>query len=178
MLRFTGEDELTIEKHIVSFCAFSENLNVEYLDVVMRLFVQSLDGDARKWFKTLSTNSINSWEELENAFTEKWGGKKDHGYLLIEFNVVKRKTEDDVTKFIKRFNKLYNSLSVEMKPPLAKENLVFAWAFDYEFGFTLRERISPTLDQIQVNAMDIEENISIAGKIKPKEQVEDKGKGK
>lgn len=36
---FTGEDEITTEKHISSFCAFPENLNVEFLDVVITLFV-------------------------------------------------------------------------------------------------------------------------------------------
>lgn len=46
--RFSGEDEQTSKKHIVVFCNFAENLNVEHLDVVLRLFVQSLDGEARK----------------------------------------------------------------------------------------------------------------------------------
>ena len=42
--RFTGEDEITAEQHLPLFCTFAENLNVEHLDVVMRLFVQSLIG--------------------------------------------------------------------------------------------------------------------------------------
>ena len=62
---FIGEDEVTVEKHFPLFCAFVENLNVEHLDVVMRLFVQSLNGEARKWFKGLPNASINNWEELE-----------------------------------------------------------------------------------------------------------------
>ena len=37
--RFTGEDEITAEQHLPLFCTFAENLNVEHLDVVMRLFV-------------------------------------------------------------------------------------------------------------------------------------------
>lgn len=62
---FSGEDEQTTEKHIAMFCNFAENLNVEHLDVVLRLFVQSLDGEARKWFKGLLNNSIPTWEEME-----------------------------------------------------------------------------------------------------------------
>lgn len=58
--RFTGEDEITAEKNVAILYAFAEILNVEYLDVVMRLFVQSLDGEEIKWFKTLLANSINT----------------------------------------------------------------------------------------------------------------------
>ena len=84
--RFTREDEINAEKHLPVFCNFAENMNVEHLDVVMRLFVQSLDGEVRKWFKGLPNDSINTWEELENKFTQIWGEKRDHGYSLTEFN--------------------------------------------------------------------------------------------
>jgi len=96
---------------------------------------------------------------------------------LTEFNAIKIKPED-VNEFMKRFNKLYNSLPVEIKPPLTGEKVVFAGAFEYDFGFTLRERRYPTLDQIQIYALEIEATLFAAGKIKPKEQVEDKSKGK
>lgn len=39
LLNFSGEDEQTTENHVVVFCNFAESLNVEYLDVVLRLFV-------------------------------------------------------------------------------------------------------------------------------------------
>ena len=88
--RFTGKDEQTTENHVSIFCNFAENLNVEHLDVALRLFVQSLDGEARKWFKGLPNNSIPTWEEMECLFTQIWGEKRDHGYSLIEFNAIRR----------------------------------------------------------------------------------------
>ena len=45
---FTREDDVIAKNHLPLFSTFAENLNVEHLDVVMRLFVQSLDGEARK----------------------------------------------------------------------------------------------------------------------------------
>ena len=44
--RFTREDNTSTQRHIENFYAFAENVNVENLDVVLRLFVQSLDGEA------------------------------------------------------------------------------------------------------------------------------------
>jgi len=37
--RFNGEDENTTQRHIETFCDFAENLNIEQLDVVLRLFI-------------------------------------------------------------------------------------------------------------------------------------------
>ena len=57
---FTGEDEETVEKHLPLFFSFAENLNVEHLDVIMRLFGQSLYVEAIKWFEGLPNGSINN----------------------------------------------------------------------------------------------------------------------
>ena len=62
--QFTGEESSFAQNHLEDFCAFIENFNVEQLDVVLRLFVQYLDGEARKWFNTLGNRSITNWEEM------------------------------------------------------------------------------------------------------------------
>ena len=69
MPRFNGENEIDAQKHLDTFCSFVENLNVEHLDVVLRLFVQSLDGEARKWFKTLGNRSVTTWDDMEKLFS-------------------------------------------------------------------------------------------------------------
>ena len=75
-----------------------------------------------------------------------------------------------MSDFVKRFNKLYNSLPVEMKPPPIGARVVFVGEFEPDFSFTLRERISPTLEQIQTDSLEIEANMSIAGKVRDKEK--------
>ena len=86
----------------------------------------------------MGDRSINNWEEMENAFTRKWGGKKDHGYCLTEFNALKKRHNEDVSEFIKRFNKLYTSVPVEMKSHQIAAKVVFIAAFESKFGFSLR----------------------------------------
>jgi hypothetical protein len=39
---------VTVEEHIEAFYSYAENLNIEEEDVWTRVFVQSLDGHARK----------------------------------------------------------------------------------------------------------------------------------
>ena len=47
--KFTGEGEgVTAEDHLAAFYSYAYNENIEDEDVWSRLFVQSLDGEARK----------------------------------------------------------------------------------------------------------------------------------
>jgi hypothetical protein len=48
MPKFTGEEDITAEEHLVAFYSYADNLNIENEDVWMRVFVQSLDGEAHK----------------------------------------------------------------------------------------------------------------------------------
>ena len=41
--------------------------------VHMKLFVQSLEGDARDWFSFLPACSISSWGEFHSIFMKKFG---------------------------------------------------------------------------------------------------------
>ena len=102
---------------------------------------------------------------MENYFTQKWGEKRDHRYILTKLNAMKKKHNEDVPEFIKRFNKLYNNLPAKIKPPQATSKVVFVWEFELEFGFTLRERKSWTLDQIQIDALEVEANFTSTGKL-------------
>ena len=45
-------------------------------DVKTRLFVLSLSGEAKKWFKDLPTRSIATFEAFQNSFLERWGHKR------------------------------------------------------------------------------------------------------
>ena len=53
-----------------------------------------------------------------------------------------------------------------MKPPQTATKVVFVGAFESEFGFTLRERKSTSLDQAQTDALEIEANFASTGKSK------------
>lgn len=146
--------------------------------MVLRLFVQSLDGEAKKWFKALPNASITTWEELETSFTQKWGEKRNHEYLLREFNAIKKKPKEDISKFNKRFNKQYNNLPTEIKPPPAVACVAYLGPFEFDFGFTLRERNSPTLDQLQVGALEVEANLASIGKSSGKQETTGNRRGK
>jgi hypothetical protein len=67
MPKFTGEGDITVEEHLAAFYSYAENLNIENEDVWMRVFVHSLDGEVRKWFRGLAFGSIAGIEALDSA---------------------------------------------------------------------------------------------------------------
>ena len=51
--RFNGQGDVTPEEHWNTYLSYADNQNFENEDVWMRVFVQSLDGEVRKWFREL-----------------------------------------------------------------------------------------------------------------------------
>ena len=90
MPKFTGEGDITAEEHIEAFYSYAENLNIEEEDVWTRVFVQSLDGHARKWFKDLPAGSIDGIEQLDDVFLKHWGDRRDFLYYITEFGNLRK----------------------------------------------------------------------------------------
>jgi hypothetical protein len=58
----------------------------------MRVFVQILDGEARRWFRELTPRSITGIEVFDDTFLKQWGDKKDFIYYITEFGNLRRET--------------------------------------------------------------------------------------
>ena len=145
----------------------------------MRVFVQSLDGEVRKWFRELPPNSIDGIDALEEAFMRQWGDTKDYLYYMTEFGSLKRKKDEAVGDFSKRFNKMYSRSPAEIKPTDTSAKLTYANSFDHEFSLLLRERKSVSLQNMQNAALEVESNILASNKLKEETEhqiVDKKGK--
>ena len=97
-----------------------------------------MDGEARKWFRDLPTGSIAGIEALDEAFLKQWGDRKDYLYYITEFGSLKRKEGESLIDFIKRFNKVYQKIPAEVKPPETTAMITYANAFDAKFSLWLR----------------------------------------
>jgi ribonuclease HI len=177
MPKFTGEGDITAEEHLASFYSYADNLNIENEDVWMRVFIQSLDGEVRKWFRGLAPGSIAGIEALDNVFLRQWGDRKDFMYYMTEFGSLKKMEGESVSDFSKRFNKMYNKIPAEIKPSEASAQISYAGAFDPDFCLLLRERRATSLAQMQDAAIEVESNILAADRLRNKADA-DRRKGK
>jgi hypothetical protein len=126
MPKFTGAGDYTAEEHIEAFYAYAENINISEEDVWTRVFVQSLDGQARKWFKELPANSVTGIEQLDEVFLKHWGERRDLLYYISEFGNLRREDGESVSDFIKRFNRMFGKIPAEIKPSDASAKITFS----------------------------------------------------
>jgi hypothetical protein len=168
MPKFTREEDITVEEHLASFYIYADNQNIENADVWMRVFIQSLFGEARKWFRCLDPRSITGIEALDEALLRRWGDKKDFLYYITEFGSLKRKEGESIYEFSKRFNKMYKKIPNEIKPTEAMEKISYAISFDSEFCLLLRERRSSSLVHMQDVSLEVESNIIASDKLRGK----------
>jgi hypothetical protein len=166
--KFMGEWDLIAKEHIKYFDQFVDILGIENGDLYTRLLVQNFEGQVRTWFIGLLVGSMPSYNDLETSFIRQWGEKKDHLYYLTKFRALRNKTSKSVLDFIQRFNNLYHTILIEVKPSQPTTKFTFVGAIDSDFGLLLRERRFNTLVGIQDDSIEIESNMMASGRLKTK----------
>jgi hypothetical protein len=176
MPKFTREEDIIVEENLVSFYIYDDNLNIENEDVVMRVFVQSHDGEVRKWFRGLTPGSITGIEALDDVLLRQWGDKKDFMYYITEFRSLKRKEGEYVSDFSKRFNKMYNKILAEIKPTKDSAKITYSSDFDPDLCLLLRERRDTSLAHMKYVALEVESNVLAIDRLRNKAD-RDRGRG-
>jgi hypothetical protein len=150
---------VTAEEHLVALYNFAYNFKIDYAYVWMRLFVQILDAEVIKWFQGLPPTSIVDIDALDEAFIKKWGDIIDYLYYITEFGALKRKNDESISDFTKRFNKMYGRIPDEIQPIESSANITYSNAFDAELSLMLREIRSTTFLSMQEATIEVESNI-------------------
>jgi len=73
--KFSSNMAISVEDHLTQFGTIVENMEIEYEDIVMKMFVQTLEGDVRAWYKSLGVGTVGGWEAFKMQFSTKWGGQ-------------------------------------------------------------------------------------------------------
>ena len=94
------------------------------------------------------------------------GDTKDHTYYITKFGALRRNKDETIADFLKRFNKMYGRIFVEIKPSKNSTKITYANAFDHEFSLLLREKRLVTLLNIQESALEVESNILYSNRLK------------
>jgi hypothetical protein len=79
--RFARKFGVSAEDHLAEFSRVVDDFDVEHEDVVMRMFVSTLEGEARTWYKSLPDASIDGWDSFQEKFIERWADKQGQFFL-------------------------------------------------------------------------------------------------
>lgn len=136
-----------------------ENYEIDDDSVRMRIFVQSLTGDVRTWFRSLTANTITTPDELYQAFTNRWEKKKDPLHILGEYDTIKRGPQETILEYYARFNNVYNAIPQNLRPPPDLALYKFPDGFDPDMAYQLKERAPETLEDAQKFVVTVEANL-------------------
>jgi hypothetical protein len=150
---------LSAQKHVDKMNDYYDLHEVDEADVQMRLFAQSLTGDAKKWYKGLRATSVLDLTAFQRSFLDRWEVKKNPLQILSEYESIKRNQGETVQDYCTHFNNLYNAIPAEIKPPQGLALIKFPDGFDADMSYQLRERNSTTLEDMQKSAISVEANL-------------------
>ena len=168
--RFDGENGVTAQKHIQAFEDYLNIFEVDHEDDSIRLFALSLQGEVMTWFKTLPEARIPNLQQFSKLFLDRWMIKVNFLLLNEEYNQLKRFPDESVQRFSDKFNQIYHSMPLNIRPPPDLALLHYPRAFDAEIEFRLRERSPSTMKQMQDMAVDMEANLKMRDEQRKAEQ--------
>lgn len=97
---FDGTGTYTAQQHTKRMQDYFENYEIDDEDVRMKIFVQSLTGDVRNWFRSLAANSILNPYALYLSFLNRWEKKKDPLHILTEYDNLKRGPQENSSRLL------------------------------------------------------------------------------
>ena len=73
-----------------------------------RVFAITLTEGAKKWFRSIPTGSVTSWQQLSTLFLQHFQANKKTAIPLAHFSNVKKKKGETLKSYINHFNEMSN----------------------------------------------------------------------
>jgi hypothetical protein len=106
LVKFMGEDSKMSYKHIGKFLAQVSDFKINDVHKI-RLFSLPLSGTTLNWFMSLSANSVDTWERLEQMFHDYfYNGETE--LRLSHLVYIKQKNNDTIVDYMRRFRDVRN----------------------------------------------------------------------
>ena len=156
---FDGTNAYIALQHIKKMQDYFESYEIDDDSVRMKIFVQSLTGDVRTWFRALPATSIANPEALYQSFINIWEKRKDPLHILAEYDTIKIGPQVTVLDYCARFNNVYNAIPQNLRPPPDLALYKFLDGFDPDMAYQLKERAPNSLAEMQNLAVTVEANL-------------------
>lgn len=135
---FNGTRTYTTQQHTKKMIDYFEQHGIDIGYVQMRILVESLAGEVRTWFRSLSPQSIDILEVLYQQFLNRWEKKKNPLQILSEYENLKKGPNETVQDYYTIFNNVYNAIPLDLRPPPSLALIKFPdglkqiWLFNLE----------------------------------------------
>ncbi|KAK4566285.1 hypothetical protein RGQ29_002502 [Quercus rubra] len=160
-LQFDGKGNP--KQHVAHFVETCENAGTQG-GLFVKQFVCSLKGNAFGWYTDLEPESIDSWEQLEREFLNRFYSTR-RTVSMMELTNTKQWKDEPVVDYIHR----WRSLSLDCKDRLSEISAVEMCIQGMHWGLLyILQGIKPrTFEELATRAHDMELSISSHGNMKP-----------
>ncbi|KAM0963386.1 hypothetical protein ACFX2A_022860 [Malus domestica] len=133
-------------------------------DYLAKQFVCSLKGNAFEWYTDLEPESINSWEQLEQEFLNRFYSTR-RTVSMLELTSTKQWKDEPVIDYINR----WRTLSLDCKDRLSETSSIEMCIQGMQWGLQyIIQGIKPrTFEELATRAHDMELSIAHHGKKEP-----------
>ena len=138
--KFNVNHGVLASHHIQLFCDLMGDYEIADEDVHMKLFVQTLEGDARDWFAFLPECSISSWGELHMAFMQQFGKRVSLSDSFGKFLRIHIRNGELVPEFNVRFARAINEIPENYRSSDQVCLVAYLDAFDKGMSYLLRDK--------------------------------------
>ena len=114
--KFGGNHLDSASHHVQMFSDLIGDFEITHEDVHMKLFVQTLEGDARDWFSFFPTCFVSSWDEFHSAFMKQFKERVSISDSFENFLKIQIRNDELVPKFNIRFVKVLDEIPESCKP--------------------------------------------------------------
>lgn len=151
------------KQHVAHFVETCENAGTQG-GLLVKQFVRSLKGNAFDWYTDLEPESIDSWEQLEKEFLNRFYSTR-RTVSMMELTNTKQWKDEPVVDYINR----WRSLSLDCKDRLSEISAIEMCIQGMHWGLLyILQGIKPrTFEELATRAHDMELSISNHGNTKP-----------
>ena len=114
--KFSVDGKVSTDDHLSAFHSTCIVISVPTQEIVVRLFVRTLTDATTDWFNHLPPHSIANWNDMKNAFENRFKALENESALFFQLSQMKKEMHEPMREFVAKFNRLIQRIFTTSRP--------------------------------------------------------------